>query len=248
MPKPRKTVAARKTGTPATTPGPRLVAPSASETAYAQLRRGIISCTRAPGERLTESEVAEQMAIGKTPVREALRRLVHEGLVLVHPRKGYLVAPVTLRDVENICGLRFIVEPAAVALAATRLDTARAAKLEQLCHVGYDVAKPASVRAFHHANRAFHATIAEACGNPRLAALVDQLLVESQRIIQFGMLVYPHSDEAVHSHEALLAALRRRQASAAKRLVEQEIRATERMVIDSLVRSSSLRAVAIASP
>jgi DNA-binding GntR family transcriptional regulator len=218
---------------------------SASEIAYVQLRQSIIACERPPGERLTESEVANRMRAGKTPVREALRRLVHEGLVVVRPRQGYAVAPISLRDVEDLCGLRLIVEPAAVTLATGRLDRARTSALDELCHVGYDVTKPESVRAFLHANRLFHATIADACGNRKLAALVDQLLVESQRIIQFGMLLHPQSQEAVHSHEALLAALRRKRAPEARRLVEEEIHATERMVVESILRSSTLRTVAV---
>jgi DNA-binding GntR family transcriptional regulator len=218
---------------------PSLVKPSASATAYHQLRDEIIECVRAPGEWLTESDVAEHMRLGKTPVREALRRLVHDGLVLLHPRKGYLVAPITPRDVEDVCAARLIVEPAAVALAASRFDHSDAAAAEQWCHVGYDVRDPDSVRTFHHANRAFHTTIARACGNQRLAALVGQLLVESQRLIQFGMLLQPHSDDAVHSHEALLRALRRREAAAARRLAAAEIRATQRMVIESLRRGSA---------
>jgi len=161
---------------------------------------------------------------------------VHERLVVVHPRKGYVVAPVTLRDVREVCGLRLIVEPAAVALAAGRLDSACTATLEQWCHVGYDVTDPRSVRTFHRANRAFHTTIAEACGNQRLAALVSHLLLESHRIIQFGMLRMPNSKEAVRGHEALLGALRRGDATAARRLVAKEIRNTRRMVIDSLHR------------
>jgi DNA-binding GntR family transcriptional regulator len=213
-----------------------------------RLREQIIECTRAPGARLTESDVAEQMRIGKTPVREALRRLVHEGLMLVHPRKGYVVAPITLRDVEDVCGLRLIVEPAAVALAAGRLDRARTETLEQWCHVGYDVADPKSVRAFHHANRAFHTTIAEACGNRRLAALVAQVLIESHRIIQFGMLRLPHSKEAVRAHEALLRALRRGEAAPARRLVAQEIPATRRMVIESLGSEAGDRDGVAAAP
>jgi DNA-binding GntR family transcriptional regulator len=237
---------AGKTGRRASTT--RKLAPPASAMAYAKLREEIIDCVRSPGERLTESEVAAQMQLGKTPVREALRQLVHEGLVRVHPRRGYIVSPVTLRDVENLCGLRLIVEPAAVALAAGKLDDERAAILERWCRVGYEVTDPDSVHKFHMANRAFHATIAQACGNPRLAALVDQMLVESQRLIQFGMLLQPHSDEAVHSHEALLEAVREGNAAAARRIVAQEIRDTQRMVIDGLLRHSTLRNLAVALP
>ncbi len=222
--------------------------PSASTLAYARLRDEIVDCALVPGERLTEGDVAARVRMGKTPVREALRQLVHEGLVAVHPRRGYVVAPVTLSDVEALCGLRLIVEPAAVALAAERLDEATTTALEKWCHIGYEVANRASVREFHSANRSFHVTIAKACGNPRVAALVDQLLVESQRIIQFGMLLHPHSDEAVHSHEALLEALREGNSSAARRIIAQEIRDTQRMVVDGLLQHSTLRTLEAALP
>src|SRR5205085_4717546 len=125
--------------TPAKTVSARVVR-SASERAYQRLRAAIVACDPAPGDRITEGDVAQRLAIGKTPVHEALRRLVHEGLVVVRPRQGYVVAPITLGDVEELCGLRLVVEPAAVELAAAggRIDTARVVALERLCRVGYD--------------------------------------------------------------------------------------------------------------
>jgi DNA-binding GntR family transcriptional regulator len=226
---------------------PVVALPSASEAAYAQLRDEIVLCELAPGDRITESEVARRIGLGKTPVREALRRLMHEGLVLVRPRQSYVVAPITLADVEELCALRLIVEPAAVTLAAGRLDASRVATLDRLSRVGYDLADPASIRAFHQANRTLHTTIAQASGNARLAALVDQLLVELQRMIQFGLLVHPRSDSgaSVARHVALVNALRRGHATAARQLVEREIRATERMVTESLMRHTSVRRIAI---
>jgi DNA-binding GntR family transcriptional regulator len=220
-------------------------ASSASEIAYARLREDIIDCVLAPGLRLTETEVAERVALGKTPVREALRRLVVEGLVTVHPRKGYTVAPITLRDVEELCGLRLIVEPAAMGLAAGRLSDAELKVLEPLCHVGYDVSSRASVRRYLQANRTFHTTIARACGNGRLAAMVDQLHAESNRVFKIQLL--RHSDPVAHvrTHEDLLTTLRAGDAVATRRLSEEEIRMSQRFIIDGLLQDPALRTVAI---
>jgi DNA-binding GntR family transcriptional regulator len=215
-------------------------APSASETAYGMLHDAIVDCTIPPGTRFTQDELETRTGLGKTPVREALQRLVKDGLVRVAPRKGYRVTEVTERDVEELCALRLLVEPRAAVLAAERgLSADQVAALTKLARVGYEVADPASMRAFHRANRAFHATIASACGNARMAQLVDQLLAESQRMIQFGLMLAPHSESAVHDHKALVAALRRKDTRRTRQLVEQEIRATRAMILESLSQAAA---------
>src|SRR4051812_28068440 len=84
---------------------------SASERAYATLMREILNGDLAPEERLTEGEVAKRLELGKTPIREALKRLVLEGLVTLQPRNGYKIASVTIQGVEELCGLRLVTEP-----------------------------------------------------------------------------------------------------------------------------------------
>ncbi len=75
---------------------------SLGESAYRRLRADIIACRLAPGQRLTERQLAEEMGFGLSPVRDALTRLDQEGLVLTVPRKGYKVTPLTLGSVENL--------------------------------------------------------------------------------------------------------------------------------------------------
>jgi DNA-binding GntR family transcriptional regulator len=218
---------------------------SLAEVAYQHLRTAILDCSLLPGERVTEASEMARLELGKTPVREALQRLVREGLVVVMPRQGYQVAPITLRDVEELFGLRMVVEPAAVALAAVRLTPTELARLEKLCHAGYDTHDPASLRSFTKLNREFHAAIAWASGNRRLAELVERLLVETQRLIHYGMLLRPRSEEAVHEHEELVAALTLRDATKARSICEAQIEAARRMVFDSLTSASSLREMPI---
>jgi DNA-binding GntR family transcriptional regulator len=90
-----------------------------AESAYSLLRGKILDCELMPGTPLTEGSVVGRLEIGKTPVREAMRRLVQEGLLRVTPRAGYRVAPVTLKDLDEVFRLRQIAEGASAALASS---------------------------------------------------------------------------------------------------------------------------------
>jgi DNA-binding GntR family transcriptional regulator len=198
-----------------------------------------------PGKRLTEAEVAKSLKLGKTPVREALRRLVHERLVTVQPRNGYKVAPVTIRGVEELCGLRQIVEPAAAALAAGQFTAAQLTRLEKLGRVGYKNTDRESVRRYLKVNREFHGMIAGACGNDRLAALVDRLHFESYRIFQVQLMHYPSPEDHMRLHAQLVEALRTGDGARARRLSEREITLSQHFIVNSLMRSPALRSVAV---
>jgi DNA-binding GntR family transcriptional regulator len=218
---------------------------SASERAYATLMREILNGDLAPEERLTEGEVAKRLELGKTPIREALKRLVHEGLVTLQPRNGYKIASVTIQSVEELCGLRLVTEPAAVALAAGQLSLSELAELTKLAKVTYVVKDARSVVEYLHVNRVFHGLIVSACGNDRLAALVDQLHLESARVFRMQLINYPDATAHRDIHEELVRALRAGDATKARRISEREISASRRFIIDSLIRSPTVRSVAL---
>jgi DNA-binding GntR family transcriptional regulator len=242
--RPKKTAAAR---------APRVAAPrdadtpavAASEVAYLRLVDDIIAGTLRPGQRVTEGGIARALKIGKTPAREALRRLVFDRLVSVQPRNGYKIAPVTLHDVEELCGLRFIAEPAAAALAAGRLTKEQLARLDKLANVGYSATDRPSVRRFLKANQELHSIITSACGNSRLTALVDQLHVESYRVFQIQLMTYPDSEDHVRLHQRLVEALRAEDGTSARKLSEREITASRHFIVDSLLASPALRTASV---
>jgi DNA-binding GntR family transcriptional regulator len=95
----------------------RLAEPvSLGDAAYQQLRAEIVSCQLAPGQHLTERSLAKSTGFGISPVRDALTRLSHEGLVRTLPRKGYQVTPLTLKSVDDLFTLWRIVGPESVRL------------------------------------------------------------------------------------------------------------------------------------
>ncbi len=213
--------------------------------AYRRLRCAIVECRLAPGQRVTEASIAQKLQVGETPAREALRQLVLEGLVQVTPRHGYVVAPITLRDVHELFELRLMVEPAAAALAARNASSACLARMRKLSEIGYSPDNQDSVRKFLRANTELHAYIACISGNRRMAQLLSQLLSESERLIHFGVRSHPQSDQTVAEHQRLLEAFVNGDSNTARRLVEEHITATRQMVVESLLTNTSLREIPI---
>jgi len=82
--------------------------PLLSDRAYERIRHDIISCVLAPGSEISETQLCAQYKIGKAPVRMALNRLAHDGLVRAIPRRGYRVTPVTVKDIHDVFELRLM--------------------------------------------------------------------------------------------------------------------------------------------
>jgi DNA-binding GntR family transcriptional regulator len=208
-----------------------------ADLAYARLRSMILDCELMPSSPITENGIVERLALGKTPVREAMRRLVQEGLLDVVSRLGYTVTPITLQTVDDVFQLRQIAEVAAVELAVGRLTATDIARLESLCAIGYDSSDRASIIAFLADNAEFHGVIARASGNQRLAELVTRLLDESQRFIHIGILLRPRSHEAKREHSALLREIIAGKSAVAMQQVRSQIESARVMVRDSLATS-----------
>jgi DNA-binding GntR family transcriptional regulator len=221
---------------------------SLADAAYARLKQDVIHCELEPGLRVSEAKLVQRTGIGKTPVREALGRLVQEGLVRNIPRHGYEVTPITLRDVQELFGLRLVVEPAAVQLAAGHVDAAQLRRLDDLCHAGYEVGDHDSAAAFLRANRELHGTIARSSSNRRLAEVVERVLDECERLFHLGLMLRNRSDEMAHEHKDLVDALIAGDAEGARRIAIEQILSAQRMVVDALLYSPSLLAAQVAAP
>lgn len=221
---------------------------SFAEEAYVELHRRIIECEMPPGARITEGRIVRDIGIGKTPVREALGRLVLEGLVRSIPRQGYEVTPITLGQVRELFGLRMIVEPAAVQLAAGHVDGPLLRRLDELCRTGYTLGDHASAARFLRANNEFHVAVARASGNSRLAEIVERVLDESERLFHLGLMMRNRTEEMGHEHKALVDALLGGEPDAARRIAIEQIMAAERMVVDGLLSSPALLSAPLIAP
>lgn len=210
-----------------------------ADSAYTLLRNMIISGELPPDSAITENSIVEKLAIGKTPVREAMRRLVLEGLLDVTPRLGYTVIGVTRADIKDIFQLRVIAEVAAAQLAMHRLDAAALDRLTQLSLVAYDPADRASLLTFMGVNAEFHDMIGHASGNRRLADIVSRLMLESQRFIQIAVLSAEHGRLMVEQHVAIVQALRSRDADAVGAAVRSHVEDGLHVTLESFVAGST---------
>jgi DNA-binding GntR family transcriptional regulator len=149
--------------------------------AYERLREAIVRVELEPGAAMSEAQLVERFGFSKAAVRAALARLRADGLVSAEPRRGHVVAALTMRDVLEIYDLRLALEPAAAERAAGRIDARELARLRKLTEPDFDVSDPAAVERFLAANREIHLAIVRAAGNERAVAVVERLLDDSER-------------------------------------------------------------------
>jgi DNA-binding GntR family transcriptional regulator len=224
--------------------GPGLGAPragrdSASARAYDILKELILNCQLPPGASLNEGRLAESLAMSKTPIREALRMLAHEGFVEVLPRQGYRVTEMTLADVQEIFHLRLLLEPAAAALAAERASADQLQALRALAEDGTDVVTAHDFAALIARNREFHVLLAEASGNARLAATLRHLLEEIQRLFLAGLDLREGVEEQRGEHRDLVAALLKGNHHLAHDIAVRQIESSRERVMEALLAAMS---------
>ena len=154
--------------------------PGNSKAAYAQIRQAIVEGRYPPGQRLVEQRIAEEFALSRTPVREALRRLEAEGLVVSEPNRGAVVRDVSVEDVADLYGLRARLEAYAAELAAGRIEPQQVEQLDAgiadfEAALGSGPADSIEVtRAIDAANRQIHATVLAAAHHERLGRLLER--------------------------------------------------------------------------
>src|SRR5213592_4139574 len=120
--------------------------------AYERLREAIVRVELSPGSPMSEAQLVERFGFTKASVRAALARLRAEGLVLAEPRRGHVVAALTMRDVLEIYALRLALEPAAAEAAAGKLDPGEAGRLSKLAERQFDIGDPKALERFLAAN------------------------------------------------------------------------------------------------
>ncbi len=181
-------------------------ASSLADRAFHAIRELIVSLELAPGAVVNERELIEQLAIGRTPVREALRRLAQEKLVEVYPRRGIFVTTVDVRDLARLCEVRSVLEPEAARLAAgraTQLD------LEALGDLLSELAatRVRDDKTLIDLDRRIHRTVYRCTHNHFLEATLEEYYALALRIWMLALEETGELRAAVLSHRALLEAV-----------------------------------------
>ncbi len=186
-----------------------------SERVYRQLRQMILSGELPPGTRLVEIHLGEQFGVSRTPVREALKRLTAEKLVLGDPVRGLVVHSPAPHEVSEVYLVREALESLAVRLAAQRITDDELRQLRVILQSMRDAVAKGRTDLVVSANIAFHDVIYRAAGNDTLFRLAKDL---SDFVRRFSAEAFANLDRAsavVEEHEAILDALERHDPDAA---------------------------------
>jgi DNA-binding GntR family transcriptional regulator len=195
---------------------------SRTELVLAEIRRAILTRKLLPGQPLVEMELANQLGVSKTPVREALKLLSGSGLVTFSPYKGASVRVVDRELAVAVYDVRLLLEPEAVGRAVRSAEPGLAAAAASLD------AAAAAIEAGDHGelslcNRSFHQAMYAGCGNPLLVSVLDDLRDRAALISVVGWESSPSWDVELREHQAILAAARGGQDAVAADLTRQHI-------------------------
>jgi DNA-binding GntR family transcriptional regulator len=198
-----------------------------------ELRRRIIDGGYPPGHRLTEERLAEDFGVSRNPVREAIRVLEAEGFLIAQPRRGAVVATMTVRDVEDLFDVRLSLEVLAARLAAQRAGAAGAARLDRLLAKARGTKRLSDLAAL---NTQFHAEICALAGNDLLSGIMESLHGRVQWIYRQSVDVRaPHSWA---EHAGLADAIRAGDATAAGAAARTHVLAARRTAL-ALARAAA---------
>lgn len=183
--------------------------PLLSDQAYLAIRDLIVTLELAPGAVVSEADLMTRLAMGRTPVREALRSLARERLIDVYPRRGMFVAGVDARDLASLSEARAVLEPAAARLAARRLTESDKAILDQLLAELDALGSTPDERDLINLDRRLHRFVYATARNPFLESTLDEQYTHALRIWFMALDRLPHLDDAVKEHRDILEAIRR---------------------------------------
>ena len=201
----------------------------AADLVFERLHDRIVSGELAPGDRLDPTEIAHELGLSRTPVREAILRLDSEGLVNQQPYRGVLVAGIDYRVAEEVAALRIHLETLAVRLAVPRLrDDDLAAMQDANAQLGEALHGEHPQRRFNELNRRFHLTLYRCADSEILLRTIENLASQADRI---RMHLQLHQSPAYRHHQAIVEACERRDAGAAVAATRDHILEVHRLLM-----------------
>ena len=202
------------------------------ETLRDAIRKGILE----PGERLMEVQLAEELGISRTPVREAIRKLEQEGYVIMMPRRGTYVADISTGDIKEIFEIRSALESLATGLAARRIEPDELETLQNLLVEieGY-IAKN-DIEKIVETDIKFHGLLYQVSRNERLVNIISNLKEQLARFRTLSMSYPGRLQETLEEHSEMVEAIANGDVSAARDAAEHHMERAEKTLLMALRR------------
>lgn len=187
------------------------------------LREAILKGELEPGERLMEIQLAERLGVSRTPIREAIRKLELEGLVIMIPRKGAEVAKITEKGLKDVLEVRCALEGLAIELACKRIDSEGIKNLKDNLAEFKSAARDNDITALAEKDVQFHDIIFTATNNEKLIQLLYNFREQMYRYrVEYLKDVESHQ-QLIKEHESIIHALEIRDCESAKKHIEHHI-------------------------
>ena len=207
---------------------------------FENLREAIVEGKLSPGKRLMEIQLAEQLGVSRTPVREAIRKLELEGLVVMIPRKGAYVSNMSLKDVVEVLEIRASLEGLAAYLAAERISDEDLIKLEKIADDFSQGKDEYDLETLLKKDVEFHECIFKATNNKKLHQLINSLWEQVYRFRFMYISDYESTKNIDKEHKLILQALKSRDSQLAKQYAKEHIEKAEQFMIEKAMNNKNL--------
>ncbi|MFK8256938.1 GntR family transcriptional regulator [Erwinia sp. AnSW2-5] len=196
---------------------------SLNELAYLRFRQALITLQYKPGDYLNMAQVMADLEVGRTPVNQAVHRLAAEGLLQILPRKGVMVAPLSLDDAFELIEVRLVNELLCIRLAAARITTGQIAQLREVNARLAQASQQRDPLAMMQCDNQFHHLLAGIAANRRLMDILNIIHAQAQRFWATTLSDAGHMEEVIVEHNAIITALEEGNLSAAEQATQHHI-------------------------
>lgn len=204
---------------------------------YEEIKKQILTGVIEPGARIMEVETSEDLGVSRTPVRDAIKRLEREGLVVIEPRKGTYASKLTDDELIEILDVREHLEGLAVLYAVKKMKNSQKDKLKGISEKYINAVGEKKINKMVKYDTEFHKTIIESSGNKTLINLIEQL---DERMMRFRYAYFDNTRRAElipPEHDKILNAIMNEDAGAAEEFAKDHIRRLKEVVTEERIGS-----------
>ena len=208
------------------------------EMVYEELKIQILTGAIVPGTRMMEVDLAEEMGVSRTPIREAIRKLEKEGLVTIEPRRGAYASRISTQDMVEILEVRQDLEGLAAFFAATRMKDDEMDELRKIAARYNEAVAAGSMQDMIRYDTQFHRLIVDSCNNKILVNMVEQL---QELVLRFRYIYYDNfrrAENMPEEHREIIEAIESGDEVRARAAADVHIDRLKQLVIEEGVKQN----------
>lgn len=195
------------------------------------LREAICDGILEPGERLMEIQIAEELGVSRTPVREAIRKLELEGYVIMLPRRGTYVANLSIKDINEVYEIRASIDALAAGLAAERITDDELEQMERMLVATVEAFDKGDMDRVVEYDTKFHDVLYCASRNARLVGIINNLREQLTRFRSISMAYPGRMKKTMEEHGRMVEAIAQRNVELAQQLARQHMENSEQALL-----------------